>query len=333
MATKGTKGTKHHSTKRPLNGRADHQLTHADAIRHRAALLDWFATDYLIHAFVAGLPSHGARLWPDQWSHASFEDRVALYRNEGMVPASRWREAAVVYADPAMCDLVTAAAQTFPEQPVQRHEFLAPTGFLFFAKPIPATALAFPGSTDELPISAITWACVDDGLSSIAYTLRSAGVYDVGGVRIPFPALHPSRPYDLLWDSPAERGMHNVSMLRALSALSKQPLAREDSPKIHQSVRGIARRSGIHPKQFRRISLRRPEIASFELAAARAVAEGCTPAGHWVRGHWREQYYATVDEHRPIWVEGFPRGDFTKSAPTGQKLLIAHGDRPTAAAT
>ncbi|GAA3087029.1 hypothetical protein GCM10020000_87220 [Streptomyces olivoverticillatus] len=141
-------------------------------------------------------------------------------------------------------------------------------------------------------------------------------------------AMQLAHPYHLLWDAPATRGLHNVSLLRSMSALSRQPLTREDSPKIHQSVRGIARRSGLRPEQFRRISLRRPEAAPFELAAARAVAEGRTPAGHWVRGHWRQQRYSTVDEYRPIWIEGFPRGDFSRPSPAGQKLLIARGDRP-----
>ncbi|MFE0775405.1 hypothetical protein [Streptomyces sp. NPDC058861] len=50
-------------------------------------------------------------------------------------------------------------------------------------------------------------------------------------------------------------------------------------------------------------------------------------AGHWVRGHWREHYYASVDEHRPIWIEGFPRGDFTRPAPARDRLLVARGDR------
>ena len=119
--------------------------------------------------------------------------------------------------------------------------------------------------------------------------------------------------------------------MRALSALAKQPMTLEDSPKIHQSVRGVARRARIRPEKFRRITLRRPEAAAHELAAANAIAEGSTPAGHWVRGHWRQQYYATVDEHRTIWIEGFPRGDFTQPPPAGQKLHVAHGDKTHAA--
>ncbi|MFF3460522.1 hypothetical protein ACFYXH_40865 [Streptomyces sp. NPDC002730] len=311
--------------------RAAQYLTPAEAIRLKAGLTDWFATEHPIRARVAGLPEHGAALWPARWPQASFPERVALYQSEDLFPpAAAWQNADIIYADPAMCDMVTATAQTFPEQRVQREEFLASIGFLFFAKPVPAEAFGSPTAANA-PISAITWFCADDGLSSLAWFRRPAAVYDMNAVKVALPGLHPSKPYDLLWDSPAAHGTHNISLLRALSALAKQPLTNEDTPKIHQSVRGIARRARIRPESFRRIALRRPETASYEVAAARAVAEGRTPAGHWVRGHWRRQYYASINEHRTIWIEGFPRGDFTLPAPIGEKLLIANGDRAHAA--
>lgn len=301
--------------------------TPADAIRLKAALTQWFGSDHWIRYLAAdGLPGYGKGLWPERWPSASIEERMALFTADEMIPLAAWQDADTIYADAAMCDMVTAAAQTFPEQRVRREEFLAPIGYLFFAKPVPAAAFASP-IPDQPPVSAITWACVDDGVTALTWIRQPPGTYEINGVTVQLTALFPHLAYLVPWDSPAQAGVHSVSMLRALSALAKQPLTHEDSPKIHQSVRAIARSAKIRPESFRRITLRRPEAAAHELSAARAAADGHTPAGHWVRGHWRNQYYASVDEHRPIWIEGFPRGDFAQPAPAGERLLIAHGIR------
>ncbi|WP_275466331.1 hypothetical protein [Streptomyces noursei] len=302
-------------------------MTQADAIRHKAALTGWLGSDQWIRYLAAdGLPEYGPSAWPDQWPSASLKERMALFTTDELIPLEAWQDADTIYADAAMCDMVTAAAQTFPQQRVRREEFLAPIGFLFFAKPVPSAAfeVLLP---DQPPVTAITWACVDDGVNAFTWIRTPAGAYDVNGVTVQVTALFPQLAYFVPWDKPAHAGTHSVSLLRTLSALSRQPLTREDSPKIHQSVRANARNAKVRPESFRRIALRRPEAATHELAAARAIAEGRTPAGHWVRGHWRNQYYASVDEHRPLWIEGFPRGDFSQQAPAGERLLVARGDR------
>ncbi|MET7622373.1 hypothetical protein [Streptomyces sp. NPDC005408] len=310
-----------------LHALATRGLAPADAIRLKAALTGWFGSDNWIRYLAAdGLPDYGKGLWPERWPSASIEERMALFTPDELIPQAAWQDADTIYADAAMCDMVTAAAQTFPEQRVRRDEFLAPIGFLFFARPVPAAAFASP-IPNQPRVSAITWACVDDGVSAITWIRHPAGAYYINGVTVQLTTLFPHLAYLVPWDKPAHAGIHSVSLLRALSALAKQPLTREDSPKIHQSVRAIARSAKIRPESFRRIALRRPEAAAHELSAARAAAEGRTPAGHWVRGHWRNQYYPSVDEHRTIWIEGFPRGDFAQPKPVGERLLIAHGDR------
>ncbi|MET8538645.1 hypothetical protein ABZV67_45075 [Streptomyces sp. NPDC005065] len=302
-------------------------LTPADSIRLKAALTQWLGSDHWIRYLAAdGLRGYGTGAWPEQWRSASIAERMALITADELIPIAAWQNADTIYADAPMCDMVTAAAQTFPQQRVRRDEFLAPIGFLFFAKPVPSAAFAC-SLPDQPPVSAITWACVDDGVNAFTWIRQPPGAYEINGVTVQLTALFPHLAYFVPWDQPADAGTHSVSILRALSALAKQPLTREDSPKIHQSVRSIARSAKIRPESFRRIALRRPETAAHELSAARAAAEGRNPAGHWVRGHWRNQYYANVDEHRPIWIEGFPRGDFTQPAPDGERLLVAHGDR------
>ncbi|MET8977387.1 hypothetical protein ABZX85_17375 [Streptomyces sp. NPDC004539] len=302
-------------------------MTPADAIRLKAAMTGWLGSDHWTRYLAAdGLGDYGKMAWPERWPSATVQERMALFTPDDLFPLAAWQNADTVYADAAMCDMVTAAAQTFPQQRVRHDEFLAPIGFLFFAKPVPSAA--FVSSRPDLPpVTAITWACVDDGVNAFTWIRQPPGAYDINGITVQLTALFPHLGYFVPWDSPAHAGTHSISILRALSALARQPLTREDSPKIHQSVRAIARNANIRPESFRRIALRRPEIAAHEVAAARAAAEGRTPAGHWVRGHWRNQYYASIEEHRPLWIDGFPRGDFSQPAPQPNRLLIAHGDR------
>ncbi|MEV7839113.1 hypothetical protein [Streptomyces albidoflavus] len=310
-----------------LHAQASRGLTQADAIRLKAALTGWFGSDHWNRYLAAdGLPEYGKLFWPEQWPTASLKERMALLAEDESSPLEAWQDADTIYADAPMCDMVTAAAQTFPQQRVRSDEFIAPMGFLFFAKPVPSTAFAL-SLPDQPPVSAITWACADGGMNAFTWIRQPPGAYEINGVTVQLAPLFPHLAYFVPWDKPADAGRHSVSMLRALSALAKQPLTHEDSPTIHQSVRAIARSARIRQESFRRIALRRPEAAAHELSAARAVAEGRTPAGHWVRGHWRNQYYASVDEHRPVWIEGFPRGDFTQPAAVGERLLIARGDR------
>ncbi len=42
-----------------------------------------------------------------------------------------------------------------------------------------------------------------------------------------------------------------------------------------------------------------------------------------MRGHWKQQWYPSVEEHRPLWVSGYPRGDFTGGVVPGAKVLVA----------
>lgn len=309
-----------------LHAHASRPLTQVDAIRLKAGLTGWFGSDQWPRYLAADGIAYGEAAWPQQWPSASLKERMALLTADEPDPLTVWRNADTVYADAPMCDMVTAAAQTFPRQHVRRDEFLAPIGVLLFAKPVPSAAFEW-SRPDQPPVSAITWASCDNGINAFTWIRQPPGAYEINGVTVQLTALYPHLAYIVPWDAPADAGTHGVSMLRALSALARQPLTREDSPKIHQSVRAVARSAKIRQESFRRIALRRPEAAAHELSAARAAAEGRTLAGHWVRGHWREHYYASVDEYRPIWIEGFPRGDFTRPAPARDRLLVARGDR------
>ncbi|MEU1824135.1 hypothetical protein ABZ502_17115 [Streptomyces abikoensis] len=306
------------------------RLAPADAVRLKSTLIDWTQTEHYLRAQVGIMFDIWATAHPQEWPQASLDERINLVRNE-LAPASMLREADLVYADAPMCDMVAAAAHTFPEQHVYPSEFLAPSGTVVFAKQHIYPAVR-PGSDEQVesPLSAITWLTTDEGISILTWSLTKPGIYTARGIDHYCPGIHPHSEQQVPWGNPAPSGLHPVSALRSLCALSRQPLACADHPKIPQSVARIARRAGVRTENFRRISLRRPENAAYELAAARTAAAGRAPAGHWVRGYWRRPYNSAPDARRSVWIEGFPRGDFTRPGPQGDKLLIARGDRPAA---
>lgn len=199
---------------------------------------------------------------------------------------------------------------------------------IVFGKQIEARAfISNHRSWKSLSAAAISWESGEHVLAAVLWIPQRRGNGTINGVRFHTDGYIPAATMLMPWDNPeAPSGLHPISLLRSLSALSRQRLTREDSPKLHQSVRGLARSSGITQEQFRRIYLQRPEAAEHELAAAQAHAEGRTPAGHWVRGHWRQQYYASIDQHRATWIEGFPRGDFSRPADDRPRVLIARGE-------
>lgn len=137
---------------------------------------------------------------------------------------------------------------------------------------------------DRPPVSAITWACGDGGVNAVTWIRHPPGAYEINGVTVQLTTLFPQLAYFVPWDKPAQPGTHSVSVLRVLSALAKQPLPREDSPKIHETVRSIARHAKIRPESFRRIALRRPETASHEIAAARQQRRAARPLGTGCEG-------------------------------------------------
>lgn len=116
-------------------------------------------------------------------------------------------------------------------------------------------------------------------------------------------------------------------ILQTFAALCRTPLVRDETTAGSKNARQAARRAGRPEPTIRRVQLRRPEDAEEELAAARAARAGTPPRGHWVRGHWKQQWYASLGEHRTIWISGYPRGDFAAGSVPGQKILIA-SERP-----
>ncbi len=242
-----------------------------------------------------------------------------------------------IWCDPAMVNLIAAAADTHPVEPFYEHQLSAPHGIIIFAKPIP-TVWERPGAGGQTvaPLSAITWASAlshagDPLLSIVSWQRQTGRVRHIDeDVKVYYPGLRPASYVVGRYGAPRQRtGPAGPNeFLQTLAALCRSPLTGESTSTGSTDARRRARRAGLTDPAIRRVYLRRPEHGQAELHAARAARKGQPARGHWVRGHWKRQWFASIDEHRTIWIEGYPRGDFTLGQVSGTKVLIATGDRP-----
>jgi hypothetical protein len=299
------------------------RFTVDEAMHASARAVDWLGTQSAVRAFatepwevVTGPGPQAARL-----------RRVA----EEFLPAQRafFASLEVVYADAAMADLLTAAADAMPATPLRADELVLPAGMVIFAKPLPA--LETPphrecAATFTVTPRGISWHLGARGLSVLTWCDRH-GLHQRDGLTFTYTGLAPESltllPHD--GEQPVPPDWAHVNLLRALGALSRQPVTHVEAPPVSAKARRKVRRArGGDEPALRRVYLRRPHLAAHELAAARDARAGHTPRGHYVRGHWKHQWHPSIDEHRLTWVEGYLRGDFTTGTVPGERVLMAH---------
>lgn len=314
---------------------ADHTWSVDDALREYAKLIRWFGSG----DGVRGVYRFYYDFYQGQWP-ASLPDEPARWQHAEMTAhdsAELFQRADPVWCDPPMVELLAAAADTYPIEPIQPHHLLAPDGIVIFAKPMPVVWHDDAGDPTDQRLSAISWAeasSTSDGQRLLGITgwQRAAGLYhfDQPKLAVRYTGLRPATnaigPYGAAFPDRGAAGPHRI--LQTLAALCRTPLVRDEVAPASKAARQEAARAGLTDPPIRRIYLRRPEHAQHELEAARAARAGQPPRGHWVRGHWKNQWHPSNGEHRTIWIAGYPRGDFTAGSLTGTKVLIASDRQP-----
>lgn len=291
-----------------------------DALRVASRLTEWLETPGSDH-----VTKHLV------WGTDTFSDKRAehLASTSNELLTHMLRERDVIWCDPNMVDLLAAAAAAVPatwNEPLAPHDLIDPeAGIVVFAKPLPAE-WSFEDPSPllhyETELSAVTWESpldLPNGLIVRGWTRAETRTLAVAGRRVQVRDLAPSPAIEAPAYGQIPAGQPMVRMLRALTALCRD---RENTTQEHtiasKRARATARRAGHTTDTVHRIYLRSPDTGLRELEALRAERGGVR--GHWVRGHWRHQWYASVEEHRWVWVSGFPRGDFTREehAPRAQ---------------
>lgn len=128
---------------------------------------------------------------------------------------------------------------------------------------------------------------------------------------------------------------HNIALLRAIKAIADSPLSRQDHGDTvgtrHKHPKKSRRRKALDLSSIKVVSLRQPEYGQYELDAAAGYQPKTPQRLHWVRGHWRNQWYPSAQEHRPRWIDGFIKGNADYGDVTDRPTVyLATGDTPPA---
>lgn len=111
----------------------------------------------------------------------------------------------------------------------------------------------------------------------------------------------------------AQRG----DMFRALCYLLRQRVAEETVAHVDRAARRRMAREGKEPPPVRVIAIRG--------ASAHGGGDGSREYVHrWiVRGHWRRQWYPSIQSHRPIWITPYVKGPEDAPLLGGEKVYTA----------
>lgn len=247
------------------------------------------------------------------------------------------------YLDDATAEMVLAASLNAPAGVLHEDELLAPRGVVFFENPTRVFEEIFDDlpKDDIPPVRAISWelpfesgeklvalttyfdgsesdfidpplqgVSEEDRVRSEKFAQRTAAYMNVGMIN--------NFRLNGIEKGNQDSSQKLLSYLRALSAIARSPRTSAVPKPVTVARRKKGKRSYTKERNVTVMSLHRPETARYELDGARGNTRLRV---HWVRGHWRNQWYATVEDHRLKWIDGFIKGDPDKGIVQNRKVI------------
>lgn len=251
----------------------------------------------------------------------------------------------IVLADESFAQMMLAASISVPDTPLRADELIAEEGLLFFEKPLYINSI-FEMSQEipadermatfykSTPVRAIQWS--KWGNQDLMITMYSDEKFvDEREVRIVTAEqsvdnpLNPKMLYQYLGqitfgvgslnasqtehDESHASVKHSIALLRSFKAILESQISKEQNAedivgeKKKRKARKASKRKIGDISKITVVSLVDQKHGRYELEAATHIKMRL----HWVRGHWRNQWYPSVEEHRAIWINGFAKGDPT----------------------
>lgn len=110
------------------------------------------------------------------------------------------------------------------------------------------------------------------------------------------------------------------ALIRSISAITKSQQTLSSTTKPFATEKKRKRKEAdLVDSEVRVLSLVNPEHGDYELGAATGIKQ----RRHWVRGHWRNQWYSSDQTNRTIWIDGFIKGSADIGTVTGDKVYVA----------
>lgn len=242
----------------------------------------------------------------------------------------------VFFVEPDMHRLILAAGETFEPEPLLSTDLITPSGYVRLPEPIHVSPVGerregfiTPSrmtDPDYIPEhSAFGWAKVP--LSAVG-TEKGEGILlsffhtrddvpDLRGTPI-YPSRYIGWPLkDTMteenWNRVAERWHPDYLYPRVFFRLIMQRITQIEASPTPRAVRRRHEREGYEPGRYSVVRLRR--------RTSRAEPEGEAEKREWthrwiVGGHWRQQWYPSLGEHRQVWISDYVKG------PEDKELII-----------
>lgn len=247
------------------------------------------------------------------------------------------------YLDDATADMVLAASIGAPDGVLHEDELLAPRGVVFFERPTRIFEDIFDNLTadDIAPVRAISWELpYEAGERLVALTtyfdgsettfvqpelqgvteemrLRSEKFAQQTAAYMNVGLINNFRLSD--YENEFQNSSQKlINYLRALTAIARSPRTNAVTKPVTVARRKKGKRTYTKERNVTVMSLHHPETAQYELDGATGRSH---QRQHWVRGHWRNQWYATVEDHRLKWIDGFIKGDPEKGTVQNRKVV------------
>ncbi|QBX55058.1 hypothetical protein EXE58_06050 [Nocardioides seonyuensis] len=253
-------------------------------------------------------------------------------------------------ADASMVSLIDAAAPTMPDQPLRATDI--PTGpepgVLWFETPLPDRSDIAP----HAPIQALAWQTLPAGHpllrdgrgASVVLTawVRTNDFAEAIGNAAPDDAPRLTPFTTVAWEVdtligtvhgevPVDAGSVPLFFQRVAAAfwtLLSQPTvtsSRREQP-LSSSDRRRHRRAGVvDPSAGVRVITLATQQRAESGGTGRALVNR-----HIVRGHWRRQWYASLEEHRHVWIHAFVKGPAGAPLLGGERVFAARGSSRSA---
>lgn len=236
----------------------------------------------------------------------------------------------LIFAKDSYLDMLEAAAITAPTGQLNDDELLAPSGVIIFENERIMPSLT--AEDDLVPIRGITWRAEDGHLTVQVMIDGHHELVNPGRVEPPadcYAYLYQLNLFKGPMRNPTALGHEEgvnalLGYLRSIKVIAQSPATESTTaqPKARSKARSKknkrSQKAAARPTEVRVLSLRNAEHGRYELDAA----TGRKVRQHWVRGHWRNQWYPSLEDNRSIWIDGYIKGDASLGTVTGQKVHV-----------
>ena len=262
---------------------------------------------------------------------ASPGGRWILDFNLRNVEADNLSSADTYCVDPDFVDLIGVASKSFIDEPLLETDLISKSGFAYLGKPISVLDVR----EKEMKFRAFSWLTIATGDRHVGILLCFYSHTDdeddypvhVPGCETRWLLSHVGELRfgveltDMPSNVPEHRSKDNLEFYRKIQCffrLTTQTIASRTPSVAPRSSRRRAADVVRSVATVTVVSLRRRDNEAGEGGSSEGVAWSC----RWVvRGHWRKQWYPSIETHRHIWIDPFVKGPEEMALRVGKRVF------------